>query len=184
MQKGKLFEMFRKAYPNTLSTTTQHFDLTAGRESTYIITGDIEAMWLRDSTNQFLPYMKIRMDCPHIRQLALGLLNTQAELIMTDPYTNAFKKFENPQVRRHFYLNDKTETLILGVPVDLTRHTEYATKSIWERKFELDSLASFLRLAYEYHQRYHTLDFVNLRFLKALRRLMRTVQEEVKDSAY
>ena len=51
--------MFKKSYPNTLNTTVQHFDLTQGQESTYIITGDIEAMWLRDSTNQFLPYMKI-----------------------------------------------------------------------------------------------------------------------------
>lgn len=50
-------------------------------------------MWLRDSTNQFLPYMKITKNCPKIQQLALGLLNTQAELIMTDSYTNAFKQF-------------------------------------------------------------------------------------------
>ena len=85
--------MFRKSYPNTLNTTVQHFDLTPGSESTYIITGDIEAMWLRDSTNQFLPYMKITENCPKIRELALGLLNTQAEFIMIDPFTNAFKKF-------------------------------------------------------------------------------------------
>ena len=50
-------------------------------------------MWLRDSTNQFLPYMKIEKDCPHIRSLAKGLLNTQAQLIKLDPYTNAFRKF-------------------------------------------------------------------------------------------
>ena len=88
--------MFKKSYPNTLNTTIQHFDLTPQNESTYIITGDIEAMWLRDSTNQFLPYMKITENCPNIQQLARGLINTQAELIMTDSYTNAFKKFEKP----------------------------------------------------------------------------------------
>lgn len=59
MQNQKLFSIFRESYPNTLSTTVTKFDLTPGNESTYIITGDIEAMWLRDSTNQFLPYMKI-----------------------------------------------------------------------------------------------------------------------------
>jgi meiotically up-regulated gene 157 (Mug157) protein len=53
-------------------------------------------MWLRDSTNQFLPYIRIPKECTHVRSLARGLINTQAELIMTDPYTNAFKKFENP----------------------------------------------------------------------------------------
>lgn len=100
--------MFSASYPNTLKTTVQHFDLTPGNESTYIITGDIEAMWLRDSTNQFLPYMKITKDCPNIKKLALGLLNTQAELIMTDSYTNAFKRFELNNAQRHFYLNDMT----------------------------------------------------------------------------
>ena len=70
--------MFEQSYPNTLKTTVQHYDLTPGNESTYIITGDIEAMWLRDSTNQFLPYMKITEECPKIQQLAKGLINTQA----------------------------------------------------------------------------------------------------------
>jgi hypothetical protein len=50
---------------------------------------------------------------------------------MTDPYTNAFKKFEDPNVARHHYLNDKTTVLIFGVPVDLCRLKEFATKSIW-----------------------------------------------------
>lgn len=113
--------MFSHSYPNTLSTTVQHFDLTPGKERTYIITGDIEAMWLRDSTNQFLPYMKITRECPKIKELALGLLNTQAELIMIDTYTNAFKLYEKPNSQRPFYINDKTETLFLGISVDLAK---------------------------------------------------------------
>lgn len=79
--------------------------------------------------------MKITQECPKIQQLALGLLNTQAEMIMTDSYTNAFKQFEQNIAQRHFYLNDMTETLFFGIPVDLTRHREFATKAIWERKF-------------------------------------------------
>jgi meiotically up-regulated gene 157 (Mug157) protein len=61
-----------------METTVQHFNLTKGHEETYIITGDIEAMWLRDSTNQFLPYLRMPKDCPNLKQLALGLINTQA----------------------------------------------------------------------------------------------------------
>lgn len=58
-QSPRLFDIFKKSYPNTLETTVKEFNLTPGNESTYIITGDIEAMWLRDSTNQFLPYIRI-----------------------------------------------------------------------------------------------------------------------------
>lgn len=103
---------------------------------------------------------------------------------MIDPYTNAFKKFEKSESQRHFYLDDKTTVLIFGIPVDLCRKKEYATKSIWERKFEIDSLASFLRLAYEYIEKYKTLDFVNLRFINALKRIMSTVDQQTKDLQY
>jgi meiotically up-regulated gene 157 (Mug157) protein len=65
-------------------------------------------MWLRDSTNQFLPYLKIDKECPHIKELAKGLINSQAQFIMTEPYTNAFKKFEAESAQRPFYLNDRT----------------------------------------------------------------------------
>ena len=73
-----LYRIFYKAFPNTLETTVKHYDLTAGEESLYIITGDIEAIWLRDSANQFLPYILMEHTCPHIREFARGLLNTQA----------------------------------------------------------------------------------------------------------
>jgi len=73
-----LFDILVKAFPNTMSTTVQHYNLTAGNESTYIITGDIEAMWLRDSTNQFIPYIRMPTNCTHIPPLTRGLLNTQA----------------------------------------------------------------------------------------------------------
>ena len=51
--------MFSTSYPNTLITTIKQFNLEENHEETYIITGDIAAMWLRDSTNQFLPYIGI-----------------------------------------------------------------------------------------------------------------------------
>lgn len=89
----KIFTIFKSAFPNTLETTVQHYDLTKGNESTYIITGDIEAMWLRDSTNQFLPYIRMKTQCPNMEALSKGLINTQAEFIMIDGYTNAFKRF-------------------------------------------------------------------------------------------
>lgn len=130
-----------------MSTTISHYELLPGKEATYIITGDIEAMWLRDSTNQFLPYIRMQKECPHVRSLSKGLLNTQAEFINVDPYSNAFRKYELNIAQRPFYLNDKSEILVFGVPVDQCGFRSFNTPLIWERKFEIDSLASFLRLA-------------------------------------
>jgi uncharacterized protein len=131
-----------------MSTTVQHYNLTSGNESTYIITGDIEAMWLRDSTNQFIPYIRMPTNCTYIPALTRGLLNVQAEFIMVDGYTNAFKRYEASTSTRPSYLNDVSETLIMGIPVDLCRKKEYATQQIWERKWEVDSPSAFLRLAH------------------------------------
>lgn len=108
-------------------------------------------------------------------------MNTQARFIMTEPYTNAFKAFEKSTKDRPFYLKDRTYKLLLGIPVDLCMQRDFATSSIWERKWEIDSLASFLRLTYEYYTKYHDLSFLNLNFLKAMRRIMTTLHEQTKD---
>lgn len=103
-----IFRVFKKAFPNTLQTTVQHYNITKGFESTYIITGDIEAMWLRDSTNQLLPYIRMKTKCPNMQSLSKGLINMQAEFIMIDGYTNAYKRYEADKSRRPGYLNDVT----------------------------------------------------------------------------
>ncbi len=61
-----------------MSTTIKHYNLSKGNEEVYIITGDIEAMWLRDSTNQFIPYIRMLHNCTYIPAFTRGLLNTQA----------------------------------------------------------------------------------------------------------
>jgi meiotically up-regulated gene 157 (Mug157) protein len=62
-------------------------------------------MWLRDSTNQFIPYIRMPQNCEHIPALTRGLLNFQSEFILIDTYTNAFKRFENSTTQRPSYLN-------------------------------------------------------------------------------
>ena len=47
--------MFENCYPNTLDTTVE-FSAAGGTFDTFIITGDIDAMWLRDSACQAWPY--------------------------------------------------------------------------------------------------------------------------------
>ncbi len=72
----------------------------------------------------------------------------------------------------------------MGVPVDLCKQRQFATKSIWERKFEVDSLASFFRITYEYYQKYQDLSFLNLNWLSALKRILTTMDEQIQDSAF
>ena len=55
--------MFENCFPNTLDTTVD-FSVVGGRPDTYVITGDIDAMWLRDSTAQVWPYLPLMKDDP------------------------------------------------------------------------------------------------------------------------
>lgn len=72
----------------------------------------------------------------------------------------------------------------MGILIDLCKRREYATQAIWERKFQIDSLAFFLRLAYEHYKAYGNINFVNLKFIKALRRLVAVFEEQTKDEIY
>lgn len=95
-----LARLFTNAYPNTLDTTIQQ---TACLNSTdcaplsYIITGDIDAMWLRDSANQLLPYLEhVKADF-NLKRLFLGAIYIQAQFINIDPFSNAFHKPQSMQ---------------------------------------------------------------------------------------
>jgi hypothetical protein len=121
----KLAEMFRRCFPNTLETTTVLTD-----EDTYIITGDINAMWLRDSSAQVHPYLPFCEEDETLRRVIKGLIKRQARYIVIDPYANAFN-FE-PNGRGH--QDDETEQ----------------NPWLWERKYEVDSLCYPIRLAYTY----------------------------------
>ncbi|HMD00115.1 MAG TPA: glycoside hydrolase family 125 protein, partial [Ferruginibacter sp.] len=43
--------LFENCFPNTLDTTVD-FEIINGKPDTFVITGDIDAMWLRDSSAQ------------------------------------------------------------------------------------------------------------------------------------
>lgn len=98
--------------------------------NTYIITGDIEAMWLRDSSLQVMPYLRLTDD-PAVRRMFQGLIEKQASQIIIDPYANAFNKNGDWEC----WSKDNTE---MG-------------PYIWERKYEVDSLAFPIYLLTEYH---------------------------------
>jgi uncharacterized protein len=122
--------MFENCFPNTLDTTVD-FNVIDDRPDTYVITGDIAAMWQRDSTAQVWPYLPLVKDDPALRQLIAGVINRQTKNILLDPYANAF--FKDPHEVSQ-WKSDQTEM----------------KPGVHERKWEIDSLCYPLRLAYGY----------------------------------
>ena len=122
----KLASLYRNCYPNTLETATEI--LPDGK--VFVLTGDIPAMWLRDSTAEVSHYIPLAKDNADIRDIIGGVIRKQREYIATEPYANAYKKEEND----HKEFDDYPE----NHPI------------VWERKYEIDSLCYPLRLTYLY----------------------------------
>ena len=124
--------MFGNCFPNTLDTTVD-FGTLDGRPDTYVITGDIDAMWLRDSSAQVWPYLPLMKKDPELQQLIAGVINRQTRCILLDPYANAFYKDPNK---------------ISPWKTDLTE----MKPGVHEHKWEIDSLCYPIRLAHGYWQ--------------------------------
>jgi meiotically up-regulated gene 157 (Mug157) protein len=122
--------LFGNCFPNTLDTTVTP-STHLGRPDTYVITGDIDAMWLRDSAAQVWPYLAMTKQDARLRQLVAGVINRHTRCIVQDPYANAFYNDPNKVGEWH---TDKTAM----------------QPGVHERKWEIDSLCYPIRLAYHY----------------------------------
>ncbi|MFP5108782.1 glycoside hydrolase family 125 protein [Neobacillus sp. C211] len=120
----KLHHMFEQCFVNTYTTTLKK--LEDGK--TFVVTGDIPAMWLRDSAAQVRPYLLAAEEDEELAELLEGVIRQQFAFILHDPYANAFNETENGR----------------GHQTDLTDMTPH----IWERKYEIDSLCYPIQLAY------------------------------------
>ena len=91
LKNPKLAWMFSNCFPNTLDTTV-HFskDAQTGKPDTFVYTGDIHAMWLRDSGAQVWPYVQLANQDAHLKEMVAGVINRQFACINIDPFANAF----------------------------------------------------------------------------------------------
>jgi len=150
--------LFENCYPNTLDTTVD-YELIDGKPDTFIITGDIDAMWLRDSTCQGWPYMPLVHEDEKLRKMIQGLIVRQTKCVLLDPYANAFYK-------------------------DLNRVSEWNSDrpkikpGVHERKWEIDSLCYVVRLAYEYYRITGDTSVFDADWDKAMRLIVATFKTE------
>jgi len=150
----KLLPLFRQCYLNTLHTTVN----VADDKTSFVITGDIPAMWLRDSTAQIRPYMPLAAEDESVRQVIAGLIRRQAQYLLIDPYANAF----NQEANGHGHQDDKTQM----------------NPWIWERKYELDSLCYPVQLLNDYVETTHDESIFDERIHHMLQLIVSTMQTE------
>lgn len=148
---------------NTIETTTERLD----DGTTFVFTGDIPALWLRDSSAQVRHYLLLAADLPEVQDLVAGLIRRQMDCILLDPYANAFNK--GPTGGGH--------------PGDLTD----AQPMVWERKYEVDSLCYPLDLAWQFWKRSGVTSVFDDAWRSAVRTvaaLFRAEQRHLEDSPY
>lgn len=162
IEDEKLREMFRKCYLNTLETTVK-YDKDG---NVFIITGDIEAMWLRDSSVQVSHYVRMAGIDNDAKELIESLLRRQFALICLDPYANAF----NEEANGRGHVNDETMKLDI----------------VWERKYEIDSLIYPLWLLNRYYQYTSDSSIFDGLFFKTYKTILDTLitEQDYKNSPY
>lgn len=182
MRDPDLARIFENAFPNTLDTTVRwHVDgikthaaktrLTRdqGRwegAQSFIVTGDINAEWLRDSANQLAQYQALAKNSPELINLILGAINTQAEFVIESPYCNAFQP---PSPSRLKPTHMGTEDIV---------HPTYEPSIVFECKYEIDSLAAFLSLSNQFFKSTGSTAFLTKRWYLALETLLAVIDRQ------
>ncbi|MGG5359514.1 MULTISPECIES: glycoside hydrolase family 125 protein [unclassified Enterococcus] len=147
-------ENFNAGFANTLLTTVKrHADGT-----TFLLTGDIPAMWLRDSTAQVRPYLVLAKEDEDLGNMICGLIRKQFFYINIDPYANAFNEEANGA----------------GHQKDHTTMNDW----IWERKYEIDSLCYPVQLAYLFYKNTGRTDHFDETFKNGVRKIIKVFKTE------
>ncbi|MGM0138296.1 hypothetical protein IGI65_000710 [Enterococcus sp. DIV0755b] len=155
-------ENFNAAFANTLLTTVKRHD----DGTTFLLTGDIPAMWLRDSTAQVRPYLVVANEDEDLAAMISGLVKKQFYYINIDPYANAFNEEANGA----------------GHQSDHTKMNDW----IWERKYEIDSLCYPVQLAYLLYKNTGRTDQFNEDFVSGVEKILTvfTTEQDHNNSPY
>ena len=153
--------LFENCYPNTLDTTVRFRPDggEGGGPDTFVITGDIDAMWLRDSTAQVWPFLPLVGQDPQLQQLFAGVIRRQCTCILYDPYANAF--MGSPEEKTQ-WVSDHAQML----------------PGIHERKWEIDSLCYPLRLAHGYWMQTRDASPMDARWEQAMALVLQTFRQQ------
>lgn len=160
---GRLLAQFERSFLNTLETTVKIMD----DGTVHVITGDIPAMWLRDSTAQIRPFLFPAKENGEIRQMIAGLVKRQFACICLEPYANAFNEG--------------------STGVCWEKDDPDQSPWVWERKFEVDSLCYLIQLAWLLWKNTGCTDQFDGNFRTGARKILnvfRTEQNHEYHSAY
>lgn len=163
LKDPKLAWMFENCYPNTLDTTVR-YKMVNGKPDTFVITGDIDAMWLRDSSAQVWPYLPLANEDKELKALLAGVINRQVKCILIDPYANSFN--EGPTGSE--WQSDITDM----------------KPELHERKWEIDSLCYPVRLAYHYWKTTGDATVFDADWQKAAKRIHQTFVEQQRKEGH
>lgn len=156
----KLAWMFGNCFPNTLDTTVHYYESDEeGQPDTFVYTGDIHAMWLRDSGAQVWPYLQYANSDPTLQRMIAGVILRQFKCINIDPYANAFNYEPRPDGS---WMSDITDMQPL----------------LHERKWEIDSNCYPIRLAYEYWKITGDDSIFGDSWLAAIKNILKTLREQ------
>ena len=150
--------MFGNCFPNTLDTTVHFREDEDGNPETFVYTGDIHAMWLRDSGAQVWPYVRLCGEDEALRRLIAGVINQQFKLIALDPYANAF----NDGPTGGEWMSDNTQM----------------RPEVHERKWEIDSHCYPIRLAYAYWKQTGDTSVFGPHWIRAITLTLQTFREQ------
>ncbi len=152
--------MFANCFPNTLDTTVHYREDEEGNPDTYVYTGDIPAMWLRDSGAQVWPYVQLCGNDPTLRKMIAGVIRRQFRLINIDPYANAF--------------NDGPT----GAGEDVGYPGHVQDPWVFERKWEIDSHCYPIRLAHHYWKTTDDESVFDAEWVAAMRNILATLRDQ------